>query len=105
MNIDYAKIIQTANARRGALQAFEAAVTILKDELSAVLGDTVPALTEFHRCYKALDQEAQNLLPKDCAYVLDHFTGSLLERIENIDRPSAYCNNVTPRAALEKLTT
>lgn len=82
MNINYAEIIEKANARKDALLAFEKAVNNLHTEMTEGVPDIISYCHEYERTYKALDNEAQRLLPGDhlnAAHVMGIFAARMLE--------------------------
>lgn len=106
MNIDYAAIIATANVRKEALQAFEAATIQFKAEMNCFEEDTLPAVREFIRAYKNLDNEALQLIPKQAAHaawvLADRvaYASNALHNNYNAQEPGA----MSGRKGLEVLT-
>lgn len=106
MNIDYAAIIEKANARKDALQKFELAVQGLRGEINeAHEPDLISAARDFQNALHALDAEAHALLPQNTAQVLGLFVNNLLSMWAFVDKVSnsAFTVARTPRAALDIL--
>lgn len=106
MNIDYAKIIETANARKDALQNFELAFQALRGEINESSDPgLISALRGFQKACCALDPEAQALLPTSALHVAQNFAAHMLSMWAFVDKVggSALAVQMTPRAALDVL--
>lgn len=106
MNIDYAAIIEKANARKDALQKFELALQGLRGEINESGDpDLITALQDFQKACCALDAEAQNMLPPGALNVARHFAANVLAMWAYVDKisGSALSIQMTPRAALNAL--
>lgn len=106
MNINYAEIIEKANARKDALLAFEKAVDNLHAEMIEGVPDIISYCHEYRRTYKALDNEALELLPGrnfHAAHVLNCFAGTVTEPWDRMLVLMSSSHTVSPMAAVNIL--
>lgn len=102
MNINYAEIIEKANARRDALQRLEDSVTNLRSYINEEPADLIEALLDFQLKFSKLDQEALKLVGDDPGQVLFRFACAVTATWELLDREDAY-RKLSPRQALDIL--
>lgn len=106
MNIDYAAIIEKANARKDALQKFELAVQGLRNEINeSGHPHLIGALYDFQKAEKGLDEEARHMLPTHGLVPLSLFVNNMLSMWTYVDKISGSALSIqrTPRAALDIL--
>lgn len=106
MNIDYAKIIATANVRKEALEAFALAAQALGAEINeSHEPDLISAARDFQKAVQALDAEAHALLPPNFVQPVAQFVSNLLAMWAYVDKigSGAFAVQITPRNALYSL--
>lgn len=102
MNIDYASIIEKANARKDALQQLEDSLTNLRSYINEEPAGLIEALHDFKVKFSQLDQEALKLVGDDPGQVLYRFACAMTAQWEYLDKKDSY-RNLSPREALSVL--
>lgn len=102
MNIDYASIIEKANARKDALQRLEDSLTNLRSYINEEPAGLIEALHDFKVKFSQLDQEALKLVGDAPGQVLYRFACGMTAQWEYLDRPDS-ARNLSARQALDIL--
>jgi hypothetical protein len=102
MKINYAEIIEKANARKDALQRLEDSITNLRAYINEEPAELIEALHDFKMKFGQLDQEALKLVGDDPGQVLYRFACSIIAQWEYLDKEDSY-RKLSPRQALDIL--
>ena len=101
-SIPYDEIIAKANARKDALQRYEAALHDLVHHLPQ-LQAAVGAMRDLKTAVSSLDAESLALLGDEPVYALNQWVDALLQRYDHRTTREAY-RKLTPNEGLANLT-